>query len=341
MEHENVNIYLIAKEARVSIATISRYFNKEEQVKRSTREKIRKICKKYNYSPSKIASAITTRKTKTVALVTPSLQEPIFYDLIQGVEHKLYDLGYGLFLINTEGSIQKEREVIEIIKNRIIDGVIISGVYGNIEDSILVKGLDKKQIPLIFVDRYTPSINKPYVSTNNYNGSKLAVKYFLKMGHRDFGLVVYDTKMHIMKEIKRGFVDTLKEKNIKPKFILETPIKFNDINSFIIKNKETLLNKEVSAIVTGGDMIAIYLLKIFSNNRIKVPEDISIIGFDNIVFSDYTYPRLTTVEQDMRKIGEIATENLITKIEKNRYKKNKVLLNPKLIIRDSVLNKKI
>ena len=341
MKEKNINIYFIAKEAGVSIATVSRYFNKKEFVKVSTRNRIREICEKYNYVPSRIASAITTKKTKTIALVTPSLSEPILYDLIQGVENELYNLGYGLILINTEGSVKKEIEIIDIIKNRIIDGVIISGVYGDIKDNKFVNEMDKRKIPLIFVDRYTPSINKPYVSTDNFMGSKLATEYLLKMNHRNIGLIIYSTKMYIMTEIKRGFLSTLRGKNIKHKFILETPIKFCNINNFIIKNKKLFLTKEVSAIIAASDMVAIYLLKIFNNNKIKTPEDISIVGFDNLLFSDYTYPRLTTVEQNMRKMGELAASNLVNKIEKDSFIKKKILLKPRLIIRDSVIMNKL
>lgn len=127
---EKATIYTIAKEAGVSVATISRFFNNTVLVKESTRKRIIEICNKYGYEPSKIASAITTKRTKTFAILLPSFKEPPFMDLISGAEYELSKRGYCLIVFNVRQSLEKELEIVKIIDNRFIDGVIFSGVYG-------------------------------------------------------------------------------------------------------------------------------------------------------------------------------------------------------------------
>lgn len=330
------NIYVIAKEAGVSVATISRFFNKKSLVKKSTRLKILDVCKKYNYKPSKIASAITTKKTKSIALLIPSLKDPVFSELVDGVESELSKNGYCLNVFNTRQSIDKELEIIDIINNRIIDGVIVSGVYGSKEDRIFISEMLRRKIPCILVDRYIPGANIPYVASNDRLGGEIAAKFLLENNHKRIGIISYDTKVHIFKERVEGFISILNKNRLKEEFILEVPIKFGKIEEYIYKYEDELLKSRATAIFTVADTIAIFLIRFLLENGFKVPDEISVIGYDDIFYSEFIFPRLSTIHHDMFELGKVVGENLIYKLENGKFKKKKQVIDPTLVIRDSV-----
>ena len=314
------NIYFIAKETGVSVATISRFFNNKNLVKRSTREKVLSVCNKYKYRPSRIASAITTKRTKSIALLVPSTKDPVLSDLINGVETKLASKGYCMIFFNTKQSIDKELEILDIISNRIIDGMIVSGVYGSKEDKLFISKVQEREIPCILVDRYIVDTGIPYVASNDYYGGQLAAEYILENNHKNIGIVTYDTKIYIFNERIRGFVDFLKKKGIREKYIIETPRQIGKIGETIIKNREMFLSGEVSVIFANTDLIAIHLMQLLLENNINVPGKISIMGYDNMFFSRFTTPKLSTINHDMFELGSIAADNLINKLKKNRHR---------------------
>lgn len=336
MVEKNINIRFIAKEAGVSVATISRYFNNYKAMKTSTKLRIKKVCEKYNYEPSKIAGAITTRKSKTIALIIPGFREPVFMDFVMGVEKVAFDNGYCVNIFSTRQEIDKEKEIIKIINNRIIDGVIFSGVYGNEKDLPFVQELKAKKIPCIMADRIIPDDSVVTVTGGDYLGGGLAAEFLLQNKHKNIGVISYDLKSYIFNQRVNGFLDVLKKNNLKVNFIIEVGLKFLNIKDYIIKNINEIINSKVSAIFVTSDSIAMFCMKYLNENNLKIPRDISIIGYDDIIYSDLLIPRLTTIHHDMYRIGELAAENLINKLSNGFFKRKKIVVEPKLIIRDSV-----
>ncbi len=330
------NIYSIAKEANVSVATVSRFFSNSGIVKESTGKKIIEICAKYNYRPSKIASAITTKKTKLIAFIIPSLKDPSFIELIAGAEKAMSEKGYILCLFNTRQNIDREKDIIETIQSMNIDGVMFSGIFGNKEEEIFILNMQKKEIPIIQVDRIIPGINLPYVMNNDYLGGQLAAKFLIENNHKKIGIITYSMKVYIFKQRVDGFLDVLNKYKIKESFIIEVPLEYKKIEEAIDNNKDTLLNSGISSIFCVADSIAIYLSRMLIENNIKIPEEISVMGFDNIIFSNYLMPKLTTIDHDMFSLGEAAAENLIYKLETGRFKNKSEIIDPVLIKRDSV-----
>ena len=331
------NIYIIAKEAGVSVATVSRFFNRKNLVKESTRGKILKVCKKYSYEPSRIASAITTKKTKTIALLVPSLKEPAFIQLIGGVESIVSKDGYCLSIFNARQSIEKELEIAKIIDNRFIDGVIFSGVFGNEKEKAFILEMQKREIPCIMVDRIIPDINIPYIASNDYLGGKIAAKFLLGNNHKRIGIISYDTKVYIFRQRVKGFIDTLNENGLMEEFVLEVPLEYGKIEKYINSYRNKILEKKPSAIFTTSDSIAIFLMSLLMEKGIKVPDEVSIMGYDNMIFSRFSFPRLTTIHHDMFELGKVVGENLISKLENGKYLNRVQVIDPKLLPRDSVI----
>jgi DNA-binding LacI/PurR family transcriptional regulator len=266
----------------------------------------------------------------------PDLEQPLFIDLIRGVESILYQNKYCMSVFNAEQSLKKELEIAKIIDNRFIDGVIFSGVYGNEREEAFIIEMQKRKIPCVMVDRIIPNVNTPYVSNNDYLGGKIAAKFLLKNNHKRIGIISYDTKTYIFDQRVKGFTDVLNLNGIGEEFVLDVPLEYRKIEKSIHNNGNKILGKNPSAIFTTSDSIAILLMSFLSEKGIKIPDEVSVMGYDNMIFSRFSFPKLTTVNHDMFELGKVVGKNLINKLENGKYSKRVQVLNPNLVIRDSV-----
>ena len=335
---KKTTIYKIAREAEVSVTTVSRFFNNPGLVKKSTRNKISEICKKYDFRPSSIASAITTKKTKTVAILVPSFKEPAFVELMGGAEYVFSRKGYCLSVFNARQSIERELEIANIIDSRFIDGVILSGVYGNEKDKVFISEMLKRNIPCIMTDRIIPDIDIPYVGSNEYLGGKLAADHVLDNGHHKIGIITYPLEVHIFSERIRGNLDALKSRKQKESFIFEVPLEFGKIESSIRSFIDKVLDKRPSVILTTSDSIAFFIIRIMRERGVSIPEDISIMGYDNIIYSSLVTPSLSTIHHDMEEIGKVVATNLLYRIENGEYLNMRQIIDPRLLPRESVID---
>jgi len=329
-----ISIKSIAKKAGVSISTVSHALNETRYVKKETKEKIRELAEKYNYIPNRIARSLRTDKTNYIGFFVPNLSY-FFYELILGANSFLNKRDNYLVLFNSENSYEMEKYFLDSIFSRKIDGVMISGIAGGEKDREVVESLLSNHIPCVFIDRFIKDINIPKIITDNYKGGKLAADYLVKTGHRKIGVLTYKLKIKIFDDRYRGFKNELKKNNLKELFCLELESENLKVESELDAIKKDIINRRCSAIFCESDLIAVYLINYLRKENIRVPEDISIIGFDNIIFSSIVYPKITTIAQDIPKMGELGAEVLINLI-KGKKCKDKYLLEPKIIVRDSV-----
>jgi DNA-binding LacI/PurR family transcriptional regulator len=330
-----ITIKEIAKKANVSVSVVSYALNDSGYVKKDTKEKIKMIARENNYVPSHIARAIRTRKTKTIALVVPSFI-PGFYELVKSIESSLSEKGYCLVLFNTKNDLKRELQVIEIVKERIIDGIIISGVFGGDKNQDIVEKIQGLEIPSIFFDRIVSGSDLPYVAIDNYLGGKTAGDYLIKNGHKDIAALLHNTDIEVFAKRREGFIDALSSKAIKPVFEAIVPSKIKVIEEYLKENIGIFLDSKITAVFASTDLIAINLISILNGEGIKVPEDISVMGYDNILFSRYIMPKLTTIDHKLEKIGKIVADNLVNKLEKGKFHKKRIIIRPEIVIRDSV-----
>ena len=338
--NEKVDIYFIAKEAKVSPATISRVFNRSELVSEKTCKRILEVCAKYDYKPSVVASSMRTKRTKYIGLVVPNLTNPFFFELLRGAEDFASEKDYYLVVFNSKNNYEKELVFLDAIFKRRIDGIIISGIAGGKKDNFFTKEILKKKLPCILVDRYIEGLDIPSVVTNNFKGGMLAAEYLLKINNKRIGIITFDLKIKIIKDRYNGFKKILDQNNIKGSFLIEIPSDSEDIFEELVKNKEKILKNKVDAIFCLSDFIAINLMELLNNSGRKIPEDLSIIGFDNIGYSQFVNPKLTTIAQDIYKMGNLSCEMLLESINENNINKlvqGGKILNPKLIIRNSCM----
>ena len=218
---KKITIKDIAKESGFSICTVSHALNDTAPVNKQTREKIREIAEKYNYRPSYMARAIKTRKSRSIALILQSLPPSSKnIDLFNSVEKKLYEYDYCLNFFNTGSDPDKQKRIIQVVKDRIIDGVILqdSGFFSEHMENEVINELRSTGIPLFIIERKANEPNIPSANINNFSGGQMAAEHLLKLGHSRIGIVTLSRHFHVFKERISGFNDRLKSGGLAPQF---------------------------------------------------------------------------------------------------------------------------
>jgi len=337
------SIHQIAEEVGVSAAAISRYFKKDIKLSKETIKKIEEVCAKHNYSPSPIASAMRTKKTKTIVFVCSDISDNTrLVDLISSVSERVAYHGYSIYLFSTNFDAEKQIDMLRLIDGRLIDGVIIGG-HSTIEpgkSKLIFNELNKRDIPVVFTEKCVDDIDVPLVAIDGFKGGQIAAQHLLENGHKNIGIITHgfkDINTSANDDRKNGFLNVLNKNNIDAKFVLKRIIKNSqdtNIEKYYIENKDIILKQKTTAIFCTTDLMALYLMNFLKLNGLNVPGDISIIGFANIEAGKFSF--LTTIDNDLHTVGSFAVDNLIQKLKKGKFIKKKTTIVPKLIIRESV-----
>jgi LacI family transcriptional regulator len=326
----------VAKKAGVSVTTVSRALNGYSDVNEKTRERIKAIAKELKYSPNLLARSLVMKKTKTIGLLVSGLRiegskDNFTYEVLCGVNDCAGEIGYELVLISTDSKKQQEKTYNQLVQERKVEGIILQGI--KTDDPYLEEVL-KSDIPCILIDIPMESDSVGYVTTDNRDGAKSAVTHLLNLGHKHIGMINGHSQAFVSQERLEGYQKALQEKGIA----------FNESyvadGAFLEEKAESetgmLLDKhpEITALFCASDLMAMGSIRAAKKMGRKLPEDLSIVGFDNIILSAYSTPSLTTIGQDRYQLGFEATKLLTDMLEGNKGSKRKVL-NTTFIKRES------
>lgn len=328
----SVTIKDVAKKANVSITTVSRVLNNKPDVSDQTKEKIKKIIKELGYNQNDVARGLVLDKTYTIGLIIPDISNPFFPKLAQGVENKAKELGYSVIFCDTNNKISEEIEAIELLKRKKIDGIILSLSLKNKEE---LKKLKEENFPVVQIDRQIPGFDYPIVTIDNVKSSYKATKYLIQLGHTKIAHITGDLDTKTGQDRLEGYKKALKEFNLfqKEEWILSGDY---SLESGFNQMKNILNSKNLpTAIFAANDLMAIGAYNAIFNNNLKVPEDFSIIGHDDIEIASIIRPGLTTIEQPKYSLGKKTAEILIEEIEKSNYSFSDEYLKTNLKIRYS------
>ncbi|MBM7577852.1 LacI family DNA-binding transcriptional regulator [Jeotgalibacillus terrae] len=330
MTRKKVTIREIAKESGVSIATVSRYLNKVSYTSPETERKIQKVLDQFSYTPNAVARGLAKQKSNTIAFITPDITNPFFPEMIKSIEYIAKRNGYSLLLISTNEEELKNKDFWNNLKSRYIDGFLLA--QSDLSEEI--KGyLDKVQMPFIRIDRGVQSDSNNSVSVKNYEGASLAVRHLIELNCKKIAHISGPKSVFPARGRLKGYLDTMKLYD-------RTPLVYE--GDFTLKSgtdiTERLLSehKDVDGIFYANDLMAIGALKTFKKHHVQIPENIAIIGFDGIQLTEMVNPEISTIKQPVKKIGEIAVDQLITKIEQPDLAGHvNVELDVELIVRES------
>lgn len=334
-----ITIFDVAREAGVSKSTVSRVLNHEAGVKETTKQAVEAAIRRLNYSPSYFAQGIRTRKTMTIAVMVPEYTNVFYNELFRGVEDVALENGYLVLMCNTERHSISEIDYTEELLNRNIDGIIYNTYTADGEMLSYLEQLSEK-VPVVLMNRiFKNNVQIPYVLTDGFNSTRNAVKYLYDKGKRSFGYLRNSKNISVTEERYLGFLQGLKDCGIEleEQYIYQAEAEAEpDYIKMGCKAAEyyAALRVRPEAILSVIDTLAIGCIQQFRKLGIRVPEDINVIGFDNISLSALMTPSLTTISQPIRKLGQKAAEIIIARINGETVEEQ-VSYEGELVLRES------
>jgi len=335
---KSVTIYDIAREANVSVATVSRVLNNSAPVKESTRRKIMEIIERNQFQPNALARSLLKKETGTIAIILPDITNPFFPEVFWGAENMGRELGYTFFMCDSAGDYKRESEYLGILRERRVDGIIFLGGRINVANCpphLVQEVVDlSRHLPIVLVNGQLASSGLHRIYTDEAKGAELVVRHLIELGHRDIaflgGLEYMNTTRVKVKAVRK----VLKEHG------LDLPPERVKYGEFSIQAGRALMDqllaspKRPTAVMCVNDFTAVGAVKSASEHGLRIPDDISIAGFDGTPLSEAVIPELTTVSQHAYELGKLAVESLHKLISGEKVKKQAVL-EPRLIVRQS------
>ncbi|ACJ75148.1 transcriptional regulator, LacI family [Thermosipho africanus TCF52B] len=316
----------VAKKAGVSISTVSRVLNNSAPVSEELRKKVEAAVKELGYYPSNIAKSLRKGKTKTIGFILPDITNPFFADIVRGAEDFLRKKGYTLILCNSDQNGEQEIQLLETLISKHIDGLLFTGT-GSF--NLLLEEKIRKGLKVVFLDRIIQGINSSYVIVDNKKGMELLLDFLIKSGHKSFIFINGNKETFSAKIRYEVFVEKMEKAKLEYKHY------FTNFSYEAGYNFAKKIRKLPHAIVCGNDLIAYGVIDAIEEKGYRVPDDVSVTGFDDILFSKHFKPPLTTIRQPKYKMGMKAAELLIKIIEENKFLNRGIILEPELIIRKS------
>ena len=307
-----VTIKEIANAAGVSIATVSKVVNgKDHNITSATRQRVLETINELNYVPNRIASSMITKNTYTIGLVIPDITNPFFPEVARGVEDYANQAGYHVVLCNSDNNLKKESTYIYMLQEKMVDGIIITSSTSSVREES-ARNYMKIGIPIITVDRDMKDFKtQGKILVDNTKGAFEAVSYMIEKGYKK--ILHLSGSMNSTPSIQRfeGYKNALKYHNIdfNPDLYLEGTY---DVE-WGYEGIKKIMDKKIDfdSVFCGNDLIAIGAMKAIKELGLRIPEDIGIMGFDNIYIASVVTPSLSTVNQPNYKMGYKAAELLI------------------------------
>ncbi|WP_129730521.1 LacI family DNA-binding transcriptional regulator [Ectobacillus funiculus] len=321
----------VAKRANVSTATVSRVLRKPDKVSKDTREKVLAAIKELNYQPNMVARQFRTKETKTVLVVIPDVTSPFFSEVLRGIEHIALESGYRVILGDTENNINREHEYIELLLQQQADGMIL--LTARMDRARLEEIAN--QFPVVLACEYIDELDVPTVSIDNISAARKATEHFIQLGHTRIAHIAGPMNVILSRDRLKGYEQALisHQLPIDPLYIKEGDFSLESGYNQMLH----LLELEVppTAVFVFNDLMAIGAIKAVKDKGLRVPEDIAVVGFDNIKMTSVFEPNITTIDQPKYEIGKKAMDLLLNLMNGETLERKKFVLKDELIIRES------
>lgn len=308
----------VAQEAGVGVGTVSRALNGSGYVSSETRKKIEKAAKKLHYTPNELARNLYHNKTGIVGVIVPDLEHPFFASLVKYIEMELYEQGYKTMICNTVGISRREQEYLDMLERNMVDGIITAS------HGLEVEEYRKQAKPIVSIDRdLGPRI--PLIGCDHGKGGELAADLMLQAGRKKIYLVSGISPNVMANERYRTFTRKMEEHGVT---VLNEVMEWNMFHwdAHYKMAEEIFQNHPDIDGIFGGDLAAIACLKMALKRGMRVPEDISIIGFDATTPANMVYPQLTAIRQNVELLAEVSVNTLLDLVEQRKNVAHRLIL---------------
>ncbi len=325
-----MNLEQVARRAKVSTATVSRVLNNASVVKTSTRARVLKAIEELKYHPNLHARNLAGGKSRTIGMIVSNMENPFFFDIYKTVESDAHAAGFEVVVANTDYRSEQLVSSIRLMIGRRVAGLAV--VVSEMDPELMDELTDSK-IPVVFYDVGAPRQNITNIRVNYRRGIDKIIDYLYSMGHRKLGFV--------------GHHATLGPINERVKTVLDAAARYPDLDIRTAADNDTLDGGRLAArqLLGGGvrptalvcvnDIMAVGALRELRERELRVPQDVSVTGFDNVKLSEFCYPALTTGHIPRDRIGHLICESLLAKSENTAVADHEMVIDPEFVLRDS------
>ena len=320
----------VAARAGISYTTVSHVVNGTRPVSDPVREKVEAAIAELGYVPSGVARSLRARATGTLGLLVPNASNPYFAELARGIEDHAERNGYSVILCNSDDDIDKQLRYLRVLVERRIDGLIVATVAS---DKAFAEALAGLRVPLMLVDRSLDGVTADRVQVDHELGGFLATQHLLELGHRRIACVGGPASTQVVQLRAAGYRRALAGAKVEALPVVDCA--FTSPAGYAAAQVLLDGDQPPTAIFAGNDMIALGVLRAAAERGVRVPEQLSVVGFDDIQVSRYLYPALTTVGQSIGQLGEMAAARLLARIRTPDLSAEQQVVEPTLVLRES------
>ncbi|CAM4285467.1 LacI family DNA-binding transcriptional regulator [Vibrio astriarenae] len=322
----------VSEQAGVSQATVSRVINGTSRVSHDKKLKVEKAIKDLGYRPNSIAQALASSRSGSIGVIVPELGGPFYSSILHCIEEKLRQFGYHV-IVTAGGNTEKEqRESVEFLLSRRVDALIMH--CQQLTDDYLIN-LEDQGIISVLVNRFVPELKTSCINIDNEHGAELVTDYLIEMGHKKIACITGPLDKSDARGRLQGYRNALENAGIEYDESLVIESGFTEETGISATHKLLRRGCEFTALFAGNDHMAAAAAEVLTDAGYRVPQDISLVGFDDVLFARYLTPSLTTVNFPIEQMSIEAVQLTIQKLHKNKQDVN-FRLSPKLVIRDSV-----
>jgi LacI family transcriptional regulator len=325
-------IYDVCSKAEVSMATVSRVINGNPNVREKTRLKVKAAMDALGYKPNSIAQSLASKRSNSVGVLVSELYGPVYGPMMSGIEEELRKAGKHVFIATGHSDEEREKESIEFLISRNCDALIMH--VEAVSDSYLLE-LQKEQTPIVLLNRNVPEFPDNCINLNNNYGGYLATKYLLDKGHRDIAYIAGPLWKSDAQDRLEGHKKALAQYGIKFNDNLLFEGDFDEESG--MNGLQYFIDKKLkfTGLICANDEMASGALGKARDQQISVPNDLSIIGYDDINVAYFLHPKLTTIRYPVEEMGKMAAKWVIKNVYKKDVNDIKTTFEPQLIIRNS------
>jgi LacI family transcriptional regulator, sucrose operon repressor len=318
----------VAQETGLTVSTVSRVLNNRGYISDETRKNVYSAMKKLNYHPNEVARSLSKKSTNTIGVIVPHIRHPYFAELISNLENEAYHHKLKILLFNSQDKDEREREYLDMCTSNRVSGVIICS--GN----VALKEFSGLNVPLITIERYLEN-GTATVECDNFQGGKLAALHLIEQGCSNL-IHLSGVNEHAMPADQRafGFVETCIKHGVSHQEFATSAFQYNSLEYHEFIEKVLLEHPYVDGIFASSDLIAAQLLQVCAKKSIKIPEQLKIVGFDDVNIAALTTPPITTIHQPIKEMSKVAIELLLAAGEGNMVP-NRTILPVTLVKRET------
>jgi len=322
----------VARKAEVSTATVSRVINGTRFVSEELRARVYQAMRELDYRPNAIARSLRRKETRNIALVVPDIAYPFVAEVAKGVEDEVFKAGYSAILCESKGNEERECACIRLLLMKQVDGIVF---VASGESPGYIRALVKQRMPVVVCGRDLPDVAVDTVITDDAGSGYQATEYLIRLGHRRVGCIVGPPGLGISDGREDGYRRALEERGIPWDAALTARGDFRCRGGYDAMRELLALDDRPTAVFACNDLMAMGAICAASKRGLRVPQDLAIIGCDDIALASFTNPSLTTVAHPKREMGRVAVDMLVRRIEDRDLRPTKRVLPTELVIRDS------